>query len=106
MSGGYYDYAYLRILNIAIKDRKTNPQRAAIQSLTTLYAKVLKEVEWVDSGDTCGKELEEALSNFLNFASSLKSVKDTMAIDVETLRQRHLTVEEIEDENLRSDDDF
>lgn len=51
MSGGAYDYAFIRIAEIRIDNTHTDPKRAAFQKLLTLVADAMHDIEWVDSGD-------------------------------------------------------
>ena len=55
MSGGSYDYAYLKIEDLAhnIKARASTPERSAFVDHLFKIAKAAHDIEWVDSGD-CG----------------------------------------------------
>jgi hypothetical protein len=54
MSGGYYDYAYSQIDNLAVSlsaRAHNTPERLAFVVLLQKVAKAAHDIEWVDSGD-------------------------------------------------------
>lgn len=55
MSGGSYDYVYLQFDNFAAELRNRHPTDAVMLAFADYVreiAKVAKDIEWVDSGDT------------------------------------------------------
>lgn len=59
MSGGSYDYLYLRIRDMAETLRESpDPRRAAFSALLDKVANAAKAIEWNDSGDGDGRENE------------------------------------------------
>ena len=61
MSGGSMDYFYSHLIDAANKFRLDTTYRIAIRSHMLKLAKVLKAIEWNDSGD--GDDREEELIN-------------------------------------------
>lgn len=88
MSGGSYDYAYVRIEEFALAIRANTPERKAFKALMFKVAKAAHDIEWVDSCDNSkGSEnaaimecitqasiLEEAISHALQVKKELEEV--------------------------------
>ena len=54
MSGGSYQYAYVRLENDFLYEferRADTPERKAFLTLLRKVAKAMRDIEWVDSGD-------------------------------------------------------
>lgn len=51
MSGGSYDYVYLKIQEIELRENH-DPRRIAFQKLLKLVAIAMHDIEWVDSCDS------------------------------------------------------
>ena len=51
MSGGEYDYAYIRIESYADEMKVDTENRKRFQELLYLVADAAKNIEWVDSGN-------------------------------------------------------
>lgn len=52
MSGGSYDYIGFKIADIDLRNKTTDPRRAAFQKLLKLVGNAMHEIEWVDSCDS------------------------------------------------------
>jgi hypothetical protein len=64
MSGGSYNYVYIRIQELAqdISIRAKTPERKAFARLLLKVSKAAHDIEWVDSGDYgSGRENESIL---------------------------------------------
>lgn len=59
MSGGSYNYAYMRIEDLASEIRPTTLLRRTFIDHLKMVAKACHAIEWVDSGD-CGPGGEDA----------------------------------------------
>lgn len=67
MSGGSYDYAYMRIDDLAADVDERNREvksdlRAKFARLLRLCAVAAKDIEWADSGDTARGSEDAAIS--------------------------------------------
>jgi hypothetical protein len=64
MSGGSWDYVYLRFEDVAVrlKDDK-NIKRRALGFLVEKIANAMYEIEWHDSSDTSGEDEPSAIDN-------------------------------------------
>jgi len=51
MSGGAYDYAYLKVQEVAEAIQPTTPARIDFIAHLLLVVEALRSIEWVDSGD-------------------------------------------------------
>lgn len=61
MSGGSYDYFYIKIEEFAneLSISPSEPERLAFKELLLKVAKAAHDIEWVDSGDYgTGRELD------------------------------------------------
>lgn len=78
MSGGSYDYAYLKVDEFANDLRKiqTDPRRAAFAQLLRLVASAMRDIEWVDSCDNGPGDEHEAIDAVFSF---LKADPETIA---------------------------
>ncbi len=86
MSGGHYDYAYYKILELAERleltydryntDGTNKPlppiswRRRKFKALLTLVAEAARTIEWVDSGDSGEDDAEKEMDKVFNFLSS------------------------------------
>jgi hypothetical protein len=59
MSGGHYDYAYVKIDELAGAILPTTPLRKAFKAHLKKVARACHDIEWVDSGD-CSDGDEDA----------------------------------------------
>lgn len=73
MSGGSYDYAYMRVQDMAysLRRKETEPLRAAFAKHLELVAEAMRAIEWVDSGDYGGNQDEEAIRKVLGTGAEL-----------------------------------
>jgi hypothetical protein len=67
MSGGSYDYVYGRIDDIELRNRETDPRRAAFQKLLKLVARAMHDIEWVDSCDYGPGDDHQAIDAVFSF---------------------------------------
>lgn len=67
MSGGSYDYLYIKIENVAESLRYLNQNkfRSAFQKILYLLADAMHDIEWVDSGDMSPGDENEAIEKLL-----------------------------------------
>jgi hypothetical protein len=61
MSGGSYNYAFVKIEDIAVEIRPTTPLRKAFKAHLRKVAKACRDIEWVDSGDCGPGDEDEAI---------------------------------------------
>lgn len=61
MSGGAYNYAFLRIEELANEIEDNNIHRAKFKKILLLVAEAARAVEWNDSGDWGIEKEEKAL---------------------------------------------
>jgi len=75
MSGGSYQYFYLRlqqyISDVEIDEdthevRDNSPERVKLLKVLEDIVPLMKDIEWTDSGDTCGEEETENIRKFLD----------------------------------------
>jgi hypothetical protein len=66
MSGGAYDYFYLKLEEIAIEKKDRDVRRLAVQKVVDALAKAMYEIEWVDSGDCSPGDEHEAIDNLMS----------------------------------------
>jgi hypothetical protein len=70
MSGGAYEYLYSKV-DIAIEQmydaqcETYEPYREKAMDISRLYSKLMKTIEWVDSGDKSPEDAELAIQYFL-----------------------------------------
>lgn len=76
MSGGSYDYIYLKIEGIELSNTATCKYRASFQKLLKLVANAMHDIEWVDSGDYGKGDEIDAIKKCFNF---FESDADTIA---------------------------
>lgn len=70
MSGGSYDYVCFKIQNIELRNQTTDPRRAAFQKLLELVAEAMRDIEWVDSGDSGKGDEHKAIDACFAFLGS------------------------------------
>lgn len=77
MSGGSYDYFYLRVEEMAENiPHKNNPRRVAFKELLKLVAEACHAIEWVDSCDYGAGDENKTIEACLGF---LKADPPTLA---------------------------
>lgn len=69
MSGGSYNYAYLRVEDFEdeLTESKESPQRMIFAKLLVLVAKAMHDIEWVDSCDYASGDENEAIDAVFAF---------------------------------------
>ena len=67
MSGGSYDYIWIKIDDIEIRNIDNNPKRNKFQKLLKLVADAMHAIEWVDSGDYGEGAEEEYIDKVFEF---------------------------------------
>lgn len=78
MSGGSYDYAYLKVQDFIgnLRSLHNSPIRKAFADHLELVAKAMHDIEWVDSGDYGKGDEEESIRKCISKDSELKSAID------------------------------
>ena len=93
MSGGSWDYITFRIDEVAdrLKGEK-DPLRRLLGERVSLLAKVMHDIEWVDSGDKSDGDEIEAIKAFLSVDNTtqirdeIEAVASRAKADIDTLR--------------------
>jgi hypothetical protein len=68
MSGGAYEYVYLKIQEFTDNlELKNNKRRVVFKKLLYLIATAAKDIEWVDSGDYREGDENESLDKIFSF---------------------------------------
>lgn len=89
MSGGSYDYFYIKLEDVAsqIRDADICPRRMTLRRILLLIAKAMHAVEWVDSCDWGPEREKEALDAlFICLGSSPEQIVKANAYD--SLKER------------------
>ena len=75
MSGGSYDYAYLKVNDFVgnLRSVHNSPLRKAFADHLELVAKAMHDIEWVDSGDYGKGDEEESIRKCISKDSELKA---------------------------------
>ena len=84
MSGGSYDYVYLKIEDIIINS--STPERIAFQKHLKLVAKAMKDIEWVDSCDKSPGDESEAIRKCLSSSAVVEELLISAEKLIEELR--------------------
>jgi len=100
MSGGSWDYAYLKVLEAAssldIFNTADDEVRCELVKHMHELATVMKAIEWADSGDTAGDSWVEPLREFLTrHDTGYKQRLDERAAAEQAAREAGLTDEQI-----------
>jgi hypothetical protein len=92
MSGGSYDYAYIRIQDFA-ESLRLNGTRLSPEALTArqefkahllLVAEAMRAIEWVDSGDYGAGEEIKAIRAALDSVGDLKAASGALVKAIDT----------------------
>lgn len=72
MSGGSYDYLYLKIEDMAdsLRNKSTDSRRTAFAELLRLVAQACQDIEWVDSCDYAPGAEHAAIDAVFSFLKS------------------------------------
>lgn len=88
MSGGSWDYFYSKLQDVAERLQcEHNPLRAAFGSHLKKCAKALKDIEWVDSGDSSKGDEEAAINEALGGAGPALVLDEARKEAVKALEQ-------------------
>lgn len=79
MSGGSYDYAYIKIENFADEIRLTSAYRRAFVRHLKFVARAAKSIEWNDSGDG-DKDEEKNIQKCLGENADLLVLKEQVEV--------------------------
>lgn len=81
MSGGSYDYAYIKVKDFADDVMMRSPSAARLAFIRHLYkvADAMKAIEWADSGDTAPGSEDAAIREVLD-AKPIDVVRAAYAI--------------------------
>lgn len=88
MSGGAYDYAFEKVQDVANRlERQASPLRREFGRHLHKVAEIMKEIEWVDSGDRMHGNEIGMIEELLDVRSAELEIMD-LAIEAEKLRRR------------------
>jgi hypothetical protein len=91
MSGGSWDYVYMKVEEVSISLRSSkDPRRRALGLKVHLIAEAMHAIEWVDSGDESPGDEYEAIDKVIsktdlleeaifNAEACLKEIQDALA---------------------------
>lgn len=86
MSGGSYDYAYIKVEDMADRDGlKRSPLRRAFATHLKKVAKAMHDIEWVDSGDYGEGDDVKAITECLGDNSQAMALIEAIK-EAETIR--------------------
>lgn len=97
MSGGAYDYAYLRIEELVRSIAPTTPKRRAFRHHLALVARACKDIERVDSGDSSRGSEDAAIMRCLGSGGNMLVLNEVIADARSVLHELTLAIVDAEE---------
>lgn len=89
MSGGSYDYAYVRVQDMAesLSGKDSNPRRRAFAKLLLKVSHAMKAIEWVDSCDWSAGDENGPIDECLKRADVFEAERENLEQAVESAKR-------------------